>query len=311
MLAIVFPGQGSQEVGMAMDFVRHSPLARSVLQEADDATELPLSRWIEEGPDEVLQRTEITQPAILAASIAIYRVLEPQLPAQPAYFAGHSLGEYTALVAAGALELADAVRLVRRRGALMQEAVPQGAGAMTAVIGLESDEVARICSGVDGVVSAANFNSPRQTVVAGERRAVQEACAAFEGAGAKKLVPLAVSAPFHCALMESAMEKFAPVLAETGFREARVPVLSNVTAAPYQGAHDAPVLLRDQVCAPVRWVECVRRLVDSGVRIQLEIGPGKVLTGLAARIERRLARANVAKLDDLDGALAQVREALA
>jgi [acyl-carrier-protein] S-malonyltransferase len=309
MYAVVFPGQGSQAVGMAADFAAAHKEAREVFEAADEAFGGPLSHWISEGPEAELRRTEITQPAILTASIAIYRVLEPRLPSPPAFFAGHSLGEYSALVAAGALDLADAVALVRQRGALMQEAVPEGLGAMCAVLGLDAAEVERVCAAVDGVVAPANLNSPAQTVIAGSAAAVQDAAQALREAGAKKVVPLDVSAPFHCELMAPAMEKLAPVLAGTLFRDARAPVISNVTAEPYQESAVARERLRAQVCAPVRWVECVERLVGQGARLQLEVGPGKVLSGLAARIDRGLARANVEKLDDVPAALAAVAKA--
>ncbi len=296
---------------MAMEFVRGFAAAREVLEEVDQATGLPLLRWIEEGPVELLQRTEIAQPAILAASLAIYRVLEPRLGDRVSYLAGHSLGEYSALVAAGALGLGDAACLVRRRGALMQQAVPEGEGGMTAVLGLSGEEVARVCASVEGAVSPANFNGPRQTVVAGEREALAAAGAALEAAGAAKLVPLPVSAPFHCSLMTRAQEKLAPALAETCFWNARVPVISNVTAQAYTSVEDARALLREQVCAPVRWVDCVQTLVRVGVRVLLEVCPGRVLTGLARKIERGLVCANVEKPEDLEGALASIEEALA
>ena len=311
MLAVVFPGQGSQVVGMSADFADTFAESQSVFDEADRAFGGPLSDWIRSGPEETLRRTEVTQPAILAASIAIYRALEPRLPAAPALLAGHSLGEYTALVAAGALDLEDAIRLVRRRGALMAEAVAEGEGSMLAVLGLSGAEVGRICADTAGVVAPANFNSPVQTVVAGERGAVESAGEALRAAGAKRLVPLAVSAPFHCPLMAPAAEKLAPALAEACFRDLRIPVVSNVSAEPYRTAAEARALLHAQVCAPVRWVDCVRSLVGSGVSVQLEVGPGNVLSGLAARIDRGLVRAGVSTTDDVDGALARVSEALA
>jgi [acyl-carrier-protein] S-malonyltransferase len=308
MFAVVFPGQGSQAIGMAADFAAHSAPAREVFEQADDAFGGPLSTWLREGPDEKLRQTEITQPAVLTASIAMYRALEPQLPSPPAFFAGHSLGEYSALVAAGTLEFGEAVALVRRRGALMQEAVPEGEGAMVAVMGLEGAEVARVCAELDDRVAPANYNSSVQTVIAGSASAVARASEALEAAGAKRLVPLEVSAPFHSQLMAPAMEKLAPLLAQTGFREARVPVVSNVTAEPYREPETARDLLRQQVCAPVRWVECVTRLASEGVTLQLEVGPGKVLSGLAGRIDKALARANVAATDDVEKALAAVGE---
>ena len=296
---------------MAADFARDYAEAREVFASADEAFGGPLSELIQRGPEEELRRTEITQPAILTASIAIYRVLEPRLPRPPLFFAGHSLGEYTALVAAGALELGDAVALVRQRGAFMQEAVPQGEGAMLAVLGLGPDDVARACEGVDGVVAPANYNSPVQTVIAGSAPAVAAARAALEAAGAKRLVELDVSAPFHCDLMAPARDKLAPVLAETCFRDARIPVVANVDAEPYRSAEDARARLARQVCAPVRWVACVERLRSEGSRLLLEVGPGKVLCGLAAKIDRSLGRANVAETGDVDAALAKVAEACA
>jgi len=303
MFAVVFPGQGAQAVGMACDFLERFAVSRQAFEEAADATGLPLGRLVAEGPDSELRRTEITQPAILTASIAMYRALEPSLPEPPVAFAGHSLGEYSALVAAGALSLGDAARLVRRRGALMQEAVPEGEGEMAAILGPASDEVARICADVDGAVAPANYNAPTQTVIAGASAAVRAACEVLRAAGAR-VMKLDVSAPFHCELMRSAMEKLAPLLAETPFRDARIPVISNVSAAAYSSAAEAQSLLRDQVCAPVRWVECVQSLIARGADLQLEVGPGKVLSGLAGRIDKTLARANVASVADLDTARA-------
>jgi len=311
MHAVVFPGQGSQTVGMAMDFVRGHAEARAAIDEADTAFGGGLRELLENGPASELARTEITQPAILAASIAIWRVVEPRLPRAPVLFAGHSLGEYAALVAAGGLPLGEAVRLVRRRGALMQEAVPEGEGAMAAVLGLDPAVVTRICAEVDGVVAPANFNSPVQTVIAGRRAAVSLACDRMSAAGAKRVVALDVSAPFHCELMAPAMEKLTPELEAARFTDLRVPVVSNVDAQPYTAAAVARARLREQVCAPVRWVDCVQRLVASGAKLELEVGPGKVLSGLAAKIDRTLGRANVEKLEDLDAALGRAAEACA
>jgi [acyl-carrier-protein] S-malonyltransferase len=311
MFAVVFPGQGSQSVGMALDFARAFGEARAVLDEAEAAFGGGLLGRIEKGPESELARTEITQPAILSASIAIWRVVEKRLPRLPSLFAGHSLGEYSALVAAGGLPLGDAVKLVRRRGALMQEAVPEGEGAMAAVMGLDAEAIARVCAGVDGVVAPSNFNSPAQTVIAGRRAAVSAAGEALLAAGAKRVIPLDVSAPFHCELMASAMEKLTPELAAAHFADWRTPVVANVDAKPYREAAQARARLREQVCAPVRWVECVQALVGSGARVQLEVGPGKVLSGFAAKIDRALGRANVEKVEDLEPALAKCGEASA
>jgi [acyl-carrier-protein] S-malonyltransferase len=306
MLAVVFPGQGSQSVGMSADFVRDYSEARAVFEEADEAFGGPLSSWILEGPESELRRTEVTQPAILAASLAAYRVLEPRLGLPPAVLAGHSLGEYSALVAAGALDLGDAVRLVRRRGAYMQEAVPEGRGGMFAVLGLPGEQVHQICRKIEGEVAAANFNSPEQTVIAGERSALAGAVEACEKAGAKRVVPLEVSAPFHCNLMRPAMEKLTAELTATRFRDLRIPVVSNVTTEVYRTADLARALLRRQVCAPVGWVGCVQKLVQAGVTVHMEVGPGKVLTGLAGRIDKGLKRVTCSTVGDLEKALAAV-----
>jgi [acyl-carrier-protein] S-malonyltransferase len=309
MLAVVFPGQGAQQVGMSADFAERFPEACEVFEAVDDAFEGPLSRWIREGPRDRLARTEVTQPAVLAASVAAYRVLESRLPARPTLLAGHSLGEYTALVAAGALELHDAVRLVRLRGALMQEAVPEGKGAMVAVLGLATERVEEICAEVEGAYPA-NFNAPGQTVVSGDREGVEAAAERLLEAGARRVIPLEVSAPFHCPLMAPARDKLAPALAAAPLRDLEIPVVSNVTALPYRTAEEARRLLGEQVCAPVRWVDTVRTLVRSGVTIQLEVGPGHVLTGLAGRTERGLLRSRVSQADEIEPALAEIAEAL-
>jgi len=308
MLAVVFPGQGSQTVGMATDFAERFPAARAALDEADAAFGGGLVDLIARGPESELARTEVTQPSVLAASVAIWRVVQTRLREPPALFAGHSLGEYAAVVAAGGLPLGAAVRLVRRRGALMQEAVPLGEGAMAAVLGSDADTIARICAETPGLVAPANFNSLQQTVIAGRAASVKAAGESLLKAGAKRVIALDVSAPFHCQLMTPAMEKLAPELEAAPFRELSTPVISNVDARPYTSAADARARLRAQVCAPVRWVECVQTLIGAGVTLELEVGPGKVLSGLAAKIDRNLGRANVEKLDDLEGAIARAAE---
>jgi [acyl-carrier-protein] S-malonyltransferase len=294
---------------MSADFAERFPEAAAVLEAADEAFEGPLSQWIREGPEERLRKTEVTQPAVLAASLAIYRVLETKLPAAPAFFAGHSLGEYTALVAGGGLPLEDAVRLVRRRGALMQEAVPEGHGAMIAVLGVPSEEVEQVCSGIPGAYPA-NYNAPGQTVLAGERPALEEAAERLQQSSRAKIVPLEVSAPFHCPLMEPARDKLTLALAQMPFRDLQVPVVSNFSGQPYRTAAETRELLRAQVCAPVRWSDCVGTLTGEGVRVQLEVGPGGVLTALARRIDKGLARVNLSEADGLDPALERLREAL-
>jgi [acyl-carrier-protein] S-malonyltransferase len=303
LLALLFPGQGSQEVGMGRDVFEASPAARAVYETADAVLGLPLSKLCFEGPEEELRRTEIQQPALLATSIALLRALEEQAPLAPAYLLGHSLGEYSALVAGGALALEDAVALVHARGRFMQEAVPAGRGAMAAVLGLGAEAVAEACRAAaaetGGVVSPANLNAPEQIVIAGEAEAVARATALARAAGAKRCVALPVSAPFHCALMRPAAEKLAAELARVRFRAPAVPVLSNVEAEPNRDASRIPALLERQVTAPVRFVECVRRLVGLGVRRVIEVGPGSVLTGLVARIDRGVERANAATLAQL------------
>jgi len=313
MLALLFPGQGAQAVGMGRDVAEACPEARAVFEAADEALGLALSRVCFEGPEAELRRTEIQQPAILATSVALLRALEARAPVAPAFVAGHSLGEYTALVAAGALELEDALRLVHARGRYMQEAVPEGRGAMAAVMGVGPEAVERACAearqATGGVVTPANYNGPKQTVVAGEAAAVEEACARARQAGARRTAPLPVSAPFHCPLMASAAEKLAPELARVAWRAPRPPVVTNVEAEPNADPARIPELLRRQVCEPVRFVEGVRRLVALGVTRMLEVGPGRVLSGLVARIDSGPARANLAGLDDLPGAVERVSAA--
>jgi [acyl-carrier-protein] S-malonyltransferase len=294
---------------MGKDLCSAYPAARKWFDRAGEVLGFDLASVCFEGPEDELRETRNTQPALYVKSWAAWSAASDVLTAD--FVAGHSLGEYSALVAAGALGLGDAACLVRRRGALMQQAVPEGEGGMTAVLGLSGEEVARVCASIEGAVAPANFNSPVQTVVAGEREALAAATAALEAAGAAKLIPLPVSAPFHSPLMTPAQEKLAPALAETCFWNARVPVISNVTAQAYTSVEDARDLLRQQVCAPVRWLDCVQTLVRAGVRVQLEVGPGRVLSGLARKIERGLVCANVEKPGDLEGALARVEEALA
>ena len=306
MLALLFPGQGSQEVGMGRDVFEASPAARSVFESADSALGFPLSKLIFEGPEDELVPTEIQQPAILTTSIALLRALEEALgePLAPAYVAGHSLGEYSALVAAGAIRLEDAVQLVRARGAYMQEAVPEGRGAMAAVMGCGADVVNQACQAasteLSRVVAPANYNSPQQTVIAGDAIAVELACAKVRELGAKRVVPLTVSAPFHCELMVPSAEKLEPELAQVRFRDASPPVITNVEAVANTSADRMPELLKRQVTVPVRFTEMVEELARLGVSQVVEVGPGRVLVGLVARIQRGFKRASFAALTDLD-----------
>ena len=305
MLAILFPGQASQEVGMGRDVFDVSPAARSIFEAADEALGMPLSKLCFEGPEEALRPTEIQQPAILTTSIALLRSLEEEIgPLEPGYVGGHSLGEYSALVASGALDFEDAVRTVRVRGRLMQEAVADGQGAMAAVIGVGSDVVDEACARTAEetglIVTSANYNSPKQIVIAGDAAAVEIACNRVRELGAKKTIPLAVSAPFHCSLMEPAAEKLESELARLSFRDANPPVVTNVEAEPNTNASRMPELLRKQVTAPVRFTDMIARMQALGVDQFLEVGPGRVLSGLIARIERRARRANFSSLAELE-----------
>ena len=293
-VAVVFPGQGSQNPGMGKDLADKFPVARQVFEEADYALGFAISRLCFEGPAEDLQLTENTQPAILTVSVAAFRVLKETGIGAPAFVAGHSLGEYSALVAAGALSLADAVRTVRARGRYMQEAVPVGTGAMAAVIGGELSDIERICDEArqDQVCSIANFNSPNQAVIAGNTEAVDRAVELLSGV-AKRVIKLKVSAPFHCALMQPAQDRLAADLEQLTFNEPVIPVVTNVDAR----ATTAPDELRDalvrQVSAPVRWLETMQLLVQQGVDTFVEAGPGKVLSGLTRQTSRDVKTLNM------------------
>ncbi|MBW8878801.1 MAG: ACP S-malonyltransferase [Acidobacteria bacterium] len=307
-IAFIFPGQGAQKVGMGRVWAEAVPAARAAFEEADEALGFPLSRLCWEGPEEELGLTENTQPALVAASIAIHRalgVLAPELA--PVAMAGHSLGEYSALVAAGALGFADALRLVRRRGQLMQEAVPVGVGAMAAIIGMDPAAIAKVAAdaagsgGVEEVCAVANLNGPAQTVLAGHKGAIDRAVALARERGARKATLLAVSAPFHSPLMRPAREGLAPLLAATPFHDPRVPVVSNVDAVPVASGDAAREALARQIDSPVRWVESVQWMEDvAGVQVFVEVGPGNVLTGLTRRIVRGDRGARTTAVSDPD-----------
>ncbi|MDX1979531.1 MAG: ACP S-malonyltransferase [Bryobacteraceae bacterium] len=285
-LALVFPGQGSQFAGMGKTLAEAFPAARRTFEEADEALGFALSALCFAGPEEDLKRTENTQPAILTASVAAWRVLAEK-GVRPDYVAGHSLGEYSALVAAGSLDFTDAVRLVRNRGRYMQEAVPQGVGAMAAILRLPEGKLeAILAEAAQGeVVTAANLNSPDQVVIAGHAGAVGRAMELAKAAGAKRAIPLPVSAPFHCPLMKPAQERLAADLAGTEFRDLAVPLVNNFAAAEVRTGAEARQGLIEQVPNPVLWVATVRYLAAQGVTRALEVGPGAVLSGLVRNIE--------------------------
>jgi [acyl-carrier-protein] S-malonyltransferase len=300
VIAFIFPGQGSQTVGMGKALAEAFPICRDTFAEADAALGEPLSRLCFEGPEEQLALTENTQPAILAVSIAACRLLASRGLA-PAFVAGHSLGEYSANVAAGTFAFADAVRLVRRRGRYMQEAVPVGAGAMAAILGLDAEKVAAACeeAAQGDVVSPANLNGAGQVVIAGTREAVARAGERARALGARRVVPLPVSAPFHCALMKPAQERLAPELRAVAVFDPRVPIVANVNAELTRTARGAIEALVAQVSSPVLWEAVVRRLASEGVTTYVEVGPGTVLSGLVRKIHREAAVANFGSSDDL------------
>ncbi len=308
-LAFVFPGQGSQKVGMGKAWADASQEARATFEEADAALGFPLSRLCWEGPEEELNLTANTQPALVAASIAVLRALAALAPElRPVAVAGHSLGEYSALVAAGALDFADALRLVRRRGELMQEAVPVGKGAMAAIIGLDPDAIAKIAADASQgeVCAVANLNGPAQTVIAGDKGAIDRAVALAKERGARKATLLAVSAPFHSPLMRPAREGMAPLLADTTFRDPRVPVVTNVDAAPVTTGEAAREALVRQIDSPVRWVESILWMESAlGIETFVEVGPGNVLSGMNRRIVQSARATGISDPDHLRQLLAE------
>jgi [acyl-carrier-protein] S-malonyltransferase len=311
MIAFVFPGQGAQKVGMGQALAERFPICRQTFDEADAALSEPLSALCFSGPEDRLLLTENTQPAILAVSVAACRLVESQ-GVRAAFAAGHSLGEYSAHVAAGTLSFEDALTTVRRRGRYMQEAVPVGAGAMSAILGLEAEGVATACreaaQSLPGqVVSPANLNAPGQVVIAGSAEAVARAGDRAKALGAKRVIPLAVSAPFHCALMKPAEDRLAPDLRALASSAPRIPVVANVDAEPKRDATAAIDALIRQVSAPVRWEDVVRRLIAEGARTFVELGPGTVLAGLIKKIDRSVSVVSVESPEGLDGLAALVR----
>ena len=311
-LAFLFPGQGSQAVGMGRELFDNFAIARHTFEEADDALGFAISELCFNGPEERLKLTEFTQPAIFSVSIAAQRVLAEK-GVTPSFVAGHSLGEYSADVAAGVLSFADAVRTVRSRGQFMQEAVPAGEGAMAAVLGMSSEDAAKACEDAaaetGSVVSPANFNSPEQTVISGAVAGVERAAALCKERGAKKTVMLPVSAPFHCALMQPAQDRLAPLLTEIAFSDAAVPVVVNVDAALVSDAERLREALIRQVTGSVRWVESMRVLIAEKPTHFVEVGPGKVLCGLMRQIDRGQSCLNVGDVASLEKTLAGLEAA--
>ena len=304
-MAFVFPGQGSQSIGMLADLAEHSPQVQATFAEASEVLQRDLWQLVQEGPEADLNRTDLTQPVLLTASTALWRVWREREGAQPAFLSGHSLGEYSALVAAGALNFKDAVALVNKRGQFMQEAVPAGSGLMAAVLGLADEEIRALCerAAQGDVVSAVNFNSPGQVVIAGNKSAVERAIELCKEAGAKRALPLAVSVPSHCELMRPAADKLAQELSQIEIRMPEIPVVQNVAASVSNTPEEIKQALIEQLYRPVLWVDCVNAMVAQGVTQLIECGPGKVLSGLNKRISRDLEVGSIGDVDGMEKAL--------
>lgn len=307
-LAFVFPGQGSQKVGMLADLAAEFPVVQSTFAEASEVLGYDLWELVQTGPQEELNLTERTQPMLLTASVATWRAWQEKGGAQPALMAGHSLGEWSALVCSGVVKFADAVKLVQLRGKYMQQAVPAGVGAMAAIIGLDDDAINKACeASCEGeVVSAVNFNSPGQVVIAGHAGAVDRAIAACKEAGAKRAMPLPVSAPFHTSLMKPAADQLADQIKATEFAAPQVPVVHNVNAKTESDPEAIKALMIEQIYTPVLWVDCTKALVEAGVEQIVECGPGKVLSGLCRRIDKSLAAFSTDAPADLEKALSEL-----
>ncbi len=305
-IAFIFPGQGSQSVGMGKDLVEAYPVAKQVFEEADQALGFGLTTLCFEGPEDALTLTTNTQPAILTTSIAALRVLQQKVDVSAAFVAGHSLGEYSALVCGGALGFAEAVQTVRQRGEFMQAAVPVGVGTMAALIGLDREQVEGLCREVqtaDNVVALANINSPEQSVISGHTEAVNQVVALAKAQGAKRAMLLPVSAPFHSSLMQPAADRLADALNAVTFQDLRIPLVNNADAAILTAGADLRASLVRQMCASVEWVRSMQLLVAQGVTTFVEIGPGKVLTGLLSRIDKQARGVNISDLKTLEKAM--------
>jgi len=309
-LAFVFPGQGSQSVGMLSELAATNPIIQTTFAEASAALDYDLWDLVANGPAELLNQTDKTQPAMLAAGIAMWRVWQQASPVQPAFFAGHSLGEYTALVAAGALDFADAIKLVAQRGQFMQQAVPDGEGAMAAILGLDDSDVLVVCdeAATLGVVEAVNFNSPGQVVISGAVDAVKQALVLATDKGAKRAILLPVSVPSHCALMKPAAENLTNAMAEIAVQIPQITVIHNVSVMSSDDPAEIKTLLAQQLYNPVRWVETIQYLAEQGVDTLVECGPGKVLAGLTKRIDRSLTAQAIFDTKTLDKALSLLGE---
>lgn len=304
-LAMVFPGQGSQKVGMLAAYYETYPCFAETFTSASEVLGFDLWALIQNGPEEKINLTENTQPILLTSSVALWRVWQEQGGPQPAYMAGHSLGEWSALVCAGVVRLEDAVKLVQLRGRYMQEAVPVGEGAMAAIIGLADDVIKEICSKHQnlGVVSAVNFNAPGQVVIAGKKEAVEAASEECKSSGAKRALPLPVSAPFHTSMMLPAAERLAKDMENIEFADPQTPIVHNVTASTEASGAEIKKLMIEQIAAPVRWVECVQALADNKVTHAVECGPGKVLAGMIKRIDKSVSSSALETPDSLRSAL--------
>lgn len=305
-VGFVFPGQGSQEVGMLRDFLERETVVQSCFAEAEDALGIRLRDVVLNGPDGELNRTEITQPALLAASVALWRCWVARGGVRPSIMAGHSLGEYSALVAAGAIEFGAAIRLVNLRGRLMQSAVPPGAGAMAAILGLDEAEVAQCCAAAAGVVTPANINAPGQIVIAGSATAVDVAIEGCIAAGAKRAIKLAVSVPSHCPLMVPASVAFGEALAAVAVSAPSVPVVQNVDATASSDPDQIRRNLIAQLSNPVQWTRCVEAMISRGASTFVECGPGKVLGALIKRIKRTAVPVAIGTIDAFEAALSEV-----
>ena len=305
-LAFVFPGQGSQKVGMLAAAHEQYAAVRDTFAEASEALGYDMWDLIQNGEQEALNLTETTQPVLLTSSVALWRAWQEQGGAAPALMAGHSLGEFSALVCAGSLGFADAVRLVRSRGQFMQSAVPVGEGAMAAIIGLDDDAINTICEETEGVVAAVNFNSPGQVVIAGHAGPVESAIGALKEAGAKRAMPLPVSAPFHTELMKPAGDRLAEAMADITFNSPEIPVVHNVHAKTESDPEAIRALMVQQIYSPVQWTSCVQTMTGAGVSQLVECGPGKVLSGLNRRIDKSLASFSLEEPDSLAAALQEL-----